>query len=125
MKNLKIGITIRLETIEESIWTNGMKLNILMFINLLNNSENNYEVHLLNVKDISLDGMPKHLEEVNFGLLSEKYKDMDFLISMGAQVNQNIIDYYRYDANKKIIVYKCGNNYVLAMESILFFIIIN
>ena len=120
MKNLKIGVTIRIETIEESIWTNGMKLNILMFINLLNNSENNYEVHLLNVKDISLDGMPKHLEEVNFGLLSEKYKDMDFLISMGAQVEQNIIDYYRYDPNKKIIVYKCGNNYVLAMEAILF-----
>ena len=77
MKNLKIGITIKLESVEDSMWTNGMKLNILMLINLLNNSENNYEVHLLNVKDISLENMPKHLEEANFGLLSEKYKDMD------------------------------------------------
>ena len=120
MKNLKIGITIKLESVEDSMWTNGMKLNILMLINLLNNSENNYEVHLLNVKDISLENMPKHLQEANFGLLSEKYKDMDLLISMGAQVSQNIIDHYRLDPNKKIIVYKCGNNYVLTMESILF-----
>ena len=42
MKNLKIGITIKLESVEDSMWTNGMKLNILMLINLLNNSENNY-----------------------------------------------------------------------------------
>jgi len=91
-----------------------------MLINLLNNSENNYEVHLLNVKDISLENMPKHLQEVNFGLLGDKYKDMDLLISMGAQVNQHIIDHYREDPNKKIIVYKCGNNYVLSMEAILF-----
>jgi len=120
MKNLKIGITIKLESVEDSMWTNGMKLNILMLINLLNNSENNYEVHLLNVKDISLENMPKHLQEVNFGLLGDKYKDMDLLISMGAQVNQHIIDHYREDPNKKIIVYKCGNNYVLSMEAILF-----
>lgn len=120
MKNLKIGITIKLESVEDSMWTNGMKLNILMLINLLNNSENNYEVHLLNVKDISLENMPKHLEEANFGLLGDKYKDMDLLISMGAQVNQHIIDHYREDPNKKIIVYKCGNNYVLSMEAILF-----
>ena len=120
MKNLKIGITIKLESVEDSMWTNGMKLNILMLINLLNNSEKNYEVHLLNVKDISLENMPKHLQEVNFGLLGDKYKDMDLLISMGAQVNQHIIDHYREDPNKKIIVYKCGNNYVLSMEAILF-----
>lgn len=120
MKNLKIGITIKLESVEDSMWTNGMKLNILMLINLLNNSENNYEVHLLNVKDISLENMPKHLQEANFGLLGDKYKDMDLLISMGAQVNQHIIDHYREDPNKKIIVYKCGNNYVLSMEAILF-----
>jgi hypothetical protein len=120
MKNLKIGITIKLESVEDSMWTNGMKLNILMLINLLNNSENNYEVHLLNVKDISLENMPKHLQEANFGLLGDKYKDMDLLISMGAQVNQHIIDHYREDPNKKIIVYKCGNNYILSMEAILF-----
>jgi len=120
MKNLKIGITVKLESVGDSIWTNGMKLNILMLINLLNNSENNYEVHLLNVKDISLEGIPKHLTDVNFGLLSEKYKDMDLLISMGAQVSQEVIDHYRYNPNKKIIVYKCGNNYVLTMENILF-----
>ena len=120
MKNLKIGVTIKLESIKDTLWTNGMKLNILMLINLLNNSENNYEVHLLNVDDISLEGMSEHLEEVNFGLLSEKYKDMDLLISMGAQVEQNIIDHYRNNPNKRSIVYKCGNNYILGLEDMLF-----
>ena len=28
MKNLKIGVTIKLESIKDSLWTNGMKLNI-------------------------------------------------------------------------------------------------
>jgi hypothetical protein len=34
-ENIKIGITIALSDIKESMWTNGMKLNILMMINLL------------------------------------------------------------------------------------------
>jgi len=120
MKNLKIGITIRLESVKESIWSNGMKLNILMLINLLNNSENNYEVHLLNTKDIPLEDTPKHLKDVNFGLITEKYRDMDLLISMGAQVPQIIIDHYNKHEDKKAIVYKCGNNYVISLENILF-----
>lgn len=37
-KNLKIGITLGLKSITESIWTNGIKQNVLMLVHLLKNS---------------------------------------------------------------------------------------
>ena len=60
-ENIKIGISIKLQSVNESIWTNGLKLNILMLISLLNNSKKNYEVHLLNTKDIPMDNLPQQL----------------------------------------------------------------
>ena len=41
MEKLKIGITIGLKDNKESIWTNGIKQNILMLTRLLKNSKNN------------------------------------------------------------------------------------
>ena len=37
MKNLKIGITLGLKDNKESIWTNGIKQNVLMLTRLLKN----------------------------------------------------------------------------------------
>ena len=36
-KNLKIGITLGLQSNTESIWTNGIKQNVLMLVHLLKN----------------------------------------------------------------------------------------
>ena len=119
-ENIKIGISVKLQSVNESIWTNGLKLNILMLISLLNNSKKNYEVHLLNTKDISMDNLPQHLKDTNFGLLNEKYKEMDLLVSMGAQVEPHIIKHFNENENKKVINYKCGNNYIITIENILF-----
>jgi hypothetical protein len=52
MKNLKIGITLGLQSNNESIWTNGMKQNVLMFVHLLKQSEKNYEVCILNTFEV-------------------------------------------------------------------------
>jgi len=120
MENIKIGITISLGSVNDSIWTNGLKLNILMFITLLNNSKKNYDVYLLNVDDIPMDGIPQHLKDANFGLLSEKYEELDLLITMGSQVKSTIFNHFKDNKNKKIITYKCGNNYVVTLENILF-----
>jgi len=119
-EKIKIGISIKLQSVNESIWTNGLKLNILMLISLLNNSKKNYEVHLLNTKDIPMDNLPQHLKDTNFGLLNEKYKEMDLLVSMGAQVEPHIIKHFNENENKKVINYKCGNNYIITIENILF-----
>ena len=55
MENLKIGITIGLKDAKETIWSNGMKLNILILVKLLKKSKKNYTVYLLNTIDINLD----------------------------------------------------------------------
>jgi hypothetical protein len=119
--NLNIGITIKLKDINESLWTNGMKLNILMFINMLKNSNKNYNVYLLNVDklDYKEEELPQTLKDVNFGLLDSKYHKLDLLISMGAQVQPHIIKFMNKN-NKKVVNYKCGNNYILSLENMLF-----
>ena len=47
MKDLKIGITLGLKSNTESIWTNGIKQNVLMLHHLLKKSNNNYQVTIL------------------------------------------------------------------------------
>ena len=120
-ENIKIGITIALNDIKESMWTNGMKLNILMLINLLKKSNKNYEIHLLNTKEIDLSNPPQHFDGINVSLLKDKYKEMDLIISMGAQADFELIrEFKRQKPTNKYIGYKCGNNYVLAIEDMLF-----
>ena len=46
---------------------------------------------------------------------------MDLIIVMGAQIHNHQIEKFRKTgSHKKVISYKCGNNYVIAMENILF-----
>ena len=121
MDKIKIGITIGLNSINDSIWTNGMKLNILMFINLLNNSEKNYDVYLLNTIDIDLTNKPIHLKDTQVDLFKNKYTEMDLIISMGSQITPEEIKHFKsIKPTNKFIAYKCGNNYVLAIEELLF-----
>lgn len=121
MEKLKIGITLALKDIEESIWTNGIKQNVLMLIHLLKNSEKNYEIYLLNTVKIDLTKKPSYLRDINFENFEEKYLEMDLIIVMAAQIHNDKIKKFKESGkNKKVISYKCGNNYVLTMENILF-----
>lgn len=121
MDKIKIGITIGLNSINDSIWTNGMKLNILMFINLLNNSQKNYDVYLLNTVDIDLSNKPSHLKDIQVELFKNKYTELDLIISMGSQITPEEIKHFKsIKPTNKFIAYKCGNNYILAIEELLF-----
>ena len=121
MKNLKIGITIGLNDIEESIWTNGMKTNILTLINLLKKSKNEYDVYLLNTNDISLENKPKHMEGYNIHIFDNKYDEMDLIIVMGSQPKLEQIKHFKsIKKTNKVIAYKCGNNFIIAIEEMLF-----
>ncbi len=47
--------------------------------------------------------------------------EMDLLIVMGAQVYDHQLETFRKSGkNKRVVSYKCGNNYVITMENILF-----
>jgi hypothetical protein len=118
---MKIGITISLETVTESIWTNGIKLNILYLIETLKKSKKNYEIYLLNMKNIEIpENLPTHFNGINLKYFNDVYEEMDLLIAMGSQVYSSQIKKFKSHPNKKFISYKCGNNYVLTTEKILF-----
>ena len=121
VSRIKIGITIALNSVTESIWTNGMKQNILMFIDLLKNSDKNYDVYLLNTIDIDIVDKPPYLKDIQVDLFKNKYTEMDLIISMGSQVSIDELNHFKsIKPTNKVIAYKCGNNYVLAIEELLF-----
>lgn len=120
MKKLKIGITIGLKSNTESIWTNGIKLNILILLKLLKKSQKNYDVCLLNTLKVDFTDKPDYLKDIDIHYIEDKYKEIDLMIVMGSQVNGKILQDFKKKKNKKIVSYKCGNNYILDMEDILF-----
>lgn len=121
MKNLKIGITLGLQSNTESIWTNGMKQNVLMFIHLLKQSKNDYQVCILNTIEVDFsEKKPSYLDGIDIYNFKDKFMDMDLIVMMGAQVYDEDIKKFKEDKNKRFIGYKCGNNYVIHMENVMF-----
>ena len=120
MKNLKIGITLGLKTNQESIWTNGIKQNVLMLVDLLKKSKNNYQVCILNTPSLDWSTKPNYLSDIDIFNFKDKFMEMDLLIIMGAQVHNDDLNKFKEDKNKKVISYKCGNNYILHVEDTLF-----
>lgn len=121
MKGLKIGITSGLKSNTESIWTNGIKQNILILSKLLRKSTNDYEVCLLNTFNVDFTIKPSYLKDVDIHYFDDKYLEMDIIIVMGAQVEDSKIEKFKsLSPDKKVICYKCGSNYILSTENILF-----
>jgi hypothetical protein len=118
---MKIGITLGLKDNKESIWTNGIKQNVLMLVHLLKNSKKNYQVYILNTMDVDFTERPSYLDGIDIVYFNDHFLDMDLLICMGAQVFDHQLETFkRSGKNKKVVSYKCGNNYVIHMENILF-----
>lgn len=121
MRDLKIGITLGLKTNTESIWTNGIKQNVLTLSHLLKRSNNNYQVTILNTIKVDWSEKPSYLKDYDICYFDEKYLDMDLIIVMGAQVESEKIKKFKSIKNdNKVISYKCGSNYILTTESVLF-----
>jgi len=119
-KKLKIGITLGLKDNKESIWTNGIKQNVLMLVHLLKNSKKKYEVCILNIFDVDFSEKPSYLNDVDIFYFNNKFMEMDLIISMGGQVLNSDIEKFKSNKNKRFVSYKCGNNYVIVLEEILF-----
>lgn len=117
---MKIGITLALKDNQESIWTNGLKLNVLILTKLLKLSKKNYEVCLLNTINVDWSKKPYYLNDIDIYNFNEKFMDMDLIIVMGAQVHEDDLKKFKETKNKKVISYKCGNNYILHVEDTLF-----
>ena len=122
MKNLKIGITIGIKSNDEALWTNGIKLNCLILEKMLKKSKNNYEVCLLNFGKLDFtQKLQDYLNGVNIYKFEDKYEEMDLIIVMGAQVNEEYMIHFKsLKPSNRIVSYRCGNNYIIAAENILF-----
>lgn len=117
---MKIGITLGLKNNKESIWTNGIKQNVLMLVHLLKNSNKNYEVSILNSFKVDFTERPSYLNDIDIHYFNDKFMEMDLIIVMGAQVHDYQLKEFKAQGNKRVVSYKCGNNYVIHMENILF-----
>lgn len=120
MNKLKIGITLALKDNQESIWTNGIKQNVLFLARMLKMSPKNHEVCVLNTIDLDWSKKPHYLKEIDIYNFSEKFMDMDLIIVMGAQVHSDKLKKFKESGNKKVVSYKAGNNYILHVEDTLF-----
>jgi hypothetical protein len=120
MKGLKIGLTLGLQSTSESMWTNGIKLNTFILFNLLKNSEQEYDVCLLNTFDIDLENKPAYLKDIPTYFFDLKYEEMDVIICIGSQIFEHHLKHFKSLPNKKVVSYKCGNDYVISMEDVLF-----
>jgi hypothetical protein len=119
---MNIGITIGLQQDNESLWLNGIKLNVLNLIETLSQIEG-YNVYALDTSD-----KVKDLSKVSWDVkkypihkYKEKISSTDLLILLGTSFNS---EQTRACKNKfkniKIVKYHCGNNYVIDMERMIF-----
>lgn len=116
---MKIGITIGIKSNTDSIWTNGIKLNVLIFYKMLKQSSRNYEVCLLNTLGADLSTPPSYLKDIPVYTVAEKAHDLDLIILMGAQVEDTALAEFKRDPEKRVVSYRCGNDYMLFAESVL------
>lgn len=108
-----IGITIDLGT---NIWSNGINQNAIYLANLL--KEIGYIPYLIHLLD-------KEIEDIN-GIKSvslKKSKNIPFnlIVQLGFIVTESTFNIFK-QKNKtvKLVQYKCGNEFLVDMESILF-----
>lgn len=120
MNGLKIGITVGFRTSTESIWTNGIKLNVLALHHMLKKSDKNYEIKLLNTVKLDWTNKPSFLKDIDICYFNDEYEKMDLIIIMGARVSPDYLSKFKSINNKnKVIGYKCSNDYILVAESVL------
>lgn len=119
---MNIGITIGISKENESLWINGIKLNILNLVKTLS-LEPSHNVYVVdtskNVNDLSK--VQWDTNKYPIYKLKEKELELDVLIMLGTTIPEEYANNLKQRNPKlKIVKYQCGNNYVIDMEKILF-----
>lgn len=112
----KIGITVDLR---KSIWSNGINQNGIYLANVLNKI--GYDTYLIYVKDKDAEPIldVNGIKVVTF----TEALDMQFsvLVQLGITLSQTNFKKFKQQNNQiKLVSYKCGNDFVIDMESIFF-----
>lgn len=118
---MKIGITLSLRHDNESMWINGIKLNVLNLAKTLLQIEG-YEVFVLDTGSVVTD-LTKVTWDYNkypIRKFNEDAWNMDLIIMLGTSLPSSLVK--KLKDNKpgmKVIKYQCGNNYVIDMERVI------
>lgn len=112
-----MGITKK----DESIWINGIKMNAINLAQCLMNSEHNHNVHLINSKsEVDLGKCDWDTERFPIHNIRDiDNLNLDLLILLGGQIADKEILALK-DKGCKVIFYKCGNEYIITTENIIF-----
>tara|TARA_R110001592_G_scaffold357673_1_gene661282 strand:+ start:740 stop:1903 length:1164 start_codon:yes stop_codon:yes gene_type:complete len=115
---MKIGITIYFNK-NASLWSNGIQLNALMLAETLSKIEG-AEVCFLNTEKFTEEKLPWDTKEFPTYYAYDKYLDVDLLIFLGSGLGIKCINEFKKRKDKKFIMYKCGNEFIIDMERNIF-----
>ena len=128
--SINIGITIGLSDKKESIWINGIKMNAIFLADALMQSSKNYNVYLLNTSTLKISlsdpdvELPWDTNKYPVYEYHEKIEDTDLLIQLSTSLTKKDTEYFKNlpikNRPKKVVGYKCGNNYVIEMQRALY-----
>jgi hypothetical protein len=113
-----IAITIGVKEDNENLWINGIKLNALYLAKLLKNI-GKYNVFFANTTSKDITKYDFDTKEFPVYHISEVKNDIDILISLGGQIDHDMTMFLK-NKKTKIVSYKCGDEYVIRMENVLF-----
>lgn len=115
-----VGITFSVPNTVPSLYSNGIRQNVLYFNQLVNQLP--YEVYLVCDKPL-IPGIPvfDYAKYKHCIYNSEEYNNISFdiMIQMGLTLSPSAIERLR-NKKCKVILYKCGNEYIFEMEQALF-----
>lgn len=120
---MHIGITISINSENESLWINGIKLNALFLSKALQKTGN--KVTIIDtgsaLKEIKESNVRWDLNEFPTGKYADICNDLDLLIMLGTSFpTDDILRWKAAKPGRKAIKYHCGNNYVIDMERCIF-----
>ena len=121
-KSLKIGITFSLkEPGQNSFWVNGIIQNVVLLAKALKSTERKHKVFLLNTSTYEDPNLAFDTNEFPVVSFWKEHTKMDLVIYLATSVLPEVTEAYKKaKPNGKTISYKCGNNYVIEMERMLF-----
>ena len=117
---LNIGVSLFIKKEGDSIFSNGIKQNVLMFVKLLKQSDKFNEVYIINVGDGD-DPSLLMMDDVDVKVVrfNEVQDEIDFLIELGAQTGSVITNKVKENGGK-VVAYKGGNDFWIDTERTLF-----
>lgn len=110
---MNIGITINLKG---SIWSNGINQNAIYVANLI--KEIGYTPWLIYQSNLEIEAVG----DFNIVKFTDSYNmNFDIIIQLGISVSKAMLENYKKQNNNvKLLAYKCGNDFIIDMESIIF-----